>query len=82
MTTTNKDILPPNAARIAQEVGGAIEELYNEVGLSCYREEVQVGKDVMVREGYLQIQDAGQGHKMYIKKMTRLLTRKEAEEHE
>jgi hypothetical protein len=77
-----KPILPPSAARIAQEAGPVIAGKYKDEGLTCYREEIQVGVNTMVREGYIKVQDVGGGRKLYIKVMTKVITRREAEDNE
>lgn len=75
-------ILPPSASRIADDAGPVIRKLYDDEGLVCYREEIEVGATIMVREGYVKRQEIGGGRILYIKVMTKLITRREAEENE
>ena len=82
MVIVSKPILPPSAARIAREVGPVAQELYDSEGLICYREEITVGKDIMVREGYIKRIELPTGKVLISKVPTKVITRVEAEENE
>ena len=77
-----KPILPPNAARIATEAGPTIREKYDNDGLTCYREEFDVGQNKMIREGYIKVEVLPNGKMLYNMITTKVITRKEAEDNE
>ena len=77
-----KPLRPADAERIAIEAGPEVKKTYDEEGLTCYREEIEVGSNIMVREGYLKIRKTPQGKVLVTKIPTKVITRVEAEENE
>ena len=82
MSEHERVIKPANAMRVATEAGPKIFRLYEEVGLIVYREEIKVGKTIMVGEGYIKQTVLPNGRKLYDRVQTRLITRKEAEDND
>jgi hypothetical protein len=77
-----KPILPPNASRIATEAGPVIKDKYDTDGLTCYREEFDVGQTKMVREGYIKVEVLPNGKTLYNMITTKVISRQEAEDNE
>ena len=75
------NIKPANAARIANQVGGHIKELYDNFGLTCFREEYEAGASgqILVREGYVEFTTLPNGKILTKRITTRDLTVEEAE---
>lgn len=82
ITITTKPIIPADARRIAVEAGPVIKKIYDEEGLTCYREEIEVGKTIMVQEGYIRVTILPMGKMIVTKVPTKVITRMEAEDND
>ena len=78
------NIKPASAARIANQMGGHVKEQYDNMGLTCFREEYEAGASgqILVREGYVEYTTLPNGRTISRKVVTRNLTVEEAEAEE
>ena len=76
-----KPILPPDAARVAQDAGPVIQQEYEDVGLTCYRVEIPAGDsgNTIVEEGYIERIELPTGKVLFQHRRTRTVTREWAE---
>ena len=78
-----RDVLPPNARRIAEEQGGTLLEEYESRGLTCYRQEWELPNgNMMVEEGWITERELPNGNIVYTQRKHRDITREQAENEE